>query len=87
MSRWPLMVGIIGTFVGFAFLFGLALVMPATAKLANFEHWQTLPPPQQEAAQILKLALLALLVLSAMVMFGGLGTLVYAVLQRKRRVA
>ena len=86
MSRWPLAVGIIGTIVGFAFLLGLGIVMPATAKLIGHDLAQ-IPPGQIEAAQLLKISLLGLLVLSAMVMFSGLGTLVYAFIVRKRQAA
>ena len=86
MSIGPRVAGWVMCLIGAGFMFGLAVVLPATAKLA-----QALPPASQsgrvlDAAWALKLSLMSLLAFSSLVTVAGLGILVYAFITRNRAV-
>ena len=84
MSVGPRVAGSVMSFIGAAFLFGLAVVLPAIAKLA-----QAVPTVSQSgqlagAAKALKLSLTSLLAFSVLVTLIGLATLGYAFMTRKK---
>jgi hypothetical protein len=84
MSIGPRVAGWVMCLVGAAFMFGLAVVLPATAKLA-----QALPPASQsgrvlDAAMTLKLSLMSLLAFSSLVTVAGLGILAYVFVTRNK---
>lgn len=84
MSIGPRLAGWVMCVIGGAFMFGLSVVLPATAKLA-----QALPPASQsgrvlDAAWVLKLSLMSLLGFSSLVTIAGLGILAYAFVTRSK---
>ena len=84
MSIGPRVAGWVMCLIGAGFMFGLSVVLPATAKLA-----QALPPASQsgrvlDAAWALKLSLMSLLGFSSLVTVAGLGILAYAFVTRNK---
>jgi hypothetical protein len=84
MSIGPRVAGWVMSLIGAAFLFGLAVVLPAVAKLG-----QAVPTASQSAQLVgapkaLKLSLTSLLAFSVLVMLVGLATLGYAFVTRKK---
>jgi hypothetical protein len=70
--------------VGGAFMFGLAIVLPATAQLAQAVSPDSRSGRALDAAMTLKLSLTSLLAFSSLVTVVGLGILAYAFITRNK---
>jgi hypothetical protein len=79
MSRWPWIMGMFASLVGLGFMFGLALVLPATAKLVQAVDLSQNREHLLDAAIILKGSLISLLALAIVVSLVGISMLGYAI--------
>lgn len=84
MSMGPRFLGWVLAGVGAVFAFGLAVVMPATARLAEVTSASPQAAHVLEAEQILKASLISLVAFSFLVTLAGLSILTYAFFTRKR---
>jgi hypothetical protein len=84
MSIGPRVAGWVMCLVGGAFMFGLAIVLPATAQLAQAVSPDSRSGRALDAAMTLKLSLTSLLAFSSLVTVVGLGILAYAFITRNK---
>jgi hypothetical protein len=85
MSRWQWIMGLFASLVGLGFMFGLAIVLPATAKLAHAVDLTQNKDNVLDAAMALKISLMSLLTLAILVALAGIGILVSYAIKAKRR--
>jgi hypothetical protein len=79
MSRWPWIMGMFASLVGLGFMFGLAIVFPAMAKLVQAVDLTQNRDHLLDAASALKISLMSLLALAIIVALSGIGMLGYAI--------
>ncbi|HEY2585084.1 MAG TPA: permease prefix domain 1-containing protein [Tepidisphaeraceae bacterium] len=84
MSIGPRFAGWVLCLVGAAFAFGLAVVMPATAKLAGLISASSRAGEALDAERVLKASLISLVAFAFFVTLAGLSILAYAFITRKR---
>lgn len=84
MSIGPRFAGGVLCLVGAVFAFGLAVVMPATAKLAELISAGSHTAEALDAERVLKASLISLVAFAFVVTLFGLSILAYAFITRKR---
>lgn len=84
MFTGPRFLGWVMCVVGAAFAFGLAVVIPAAAKLAQLSSASPRTAELLKAEQILKGSLVSLVAFAFLVTLAGLSMLAYAFIARKR---
>lgn len=84
MSIGPRFAGWVLALVGAGFAFGLAVVMPATAKLVGLIPASTRAGEAIDAERLLKASLISLVAFAFFVTLAGLSILAYAFITRKR---
>jgi hypothetical protein len=84
MSRLSKPLGLALFFVGFAFMFGLAIVMPATAKLAQQANPTLTMAQAIQANDVLRISLHSMVLFAALVTLIGLALLTHAFLTRTK---
>jgi hypothetical protein len=84
MSKHSKPLGFALFFVGFAFMFGLAVVMPATAKLAHQANPTLTMDQAIEANDVLRISLHSLVLFAIAVTLTGLALLLHAFLTRNK---
>jgi hypothetical protein len=84
MSKHSKPLGFALFFVGFAFMFGLAIVMPATAKLAMQANPNLTMDQAIQANDVLRLSLHSMVLFAAAVTLTGLALLIHAFITRPK---
>lgn len=84
MFMGPRLLGWVLCVVGGAFAFGIAVVLPAAAKVAELSSASPRSAELLKAEQILKGSLVSLAAFSLLVTLAGMSTLAYAFITRKR---
>jgi hypothetical protein len=84
MSIGPRFAGWVLSLVGAAFAFGLALIMPATAKLVGLIPVSMRAGEAIDAERVLKASLISLVAFAFFVTLSGVSILAYAFITRKR---
>jgi len=84
MSKHSKPLGFALFFVGFAFMFGLAIVMPATAKLAMQANPNLTMDQAIQANDVLRISLHSMVLFAAAVTLTGLALLIHAFITRPK---
>ena len=84
MSKHSKPLGFALFFIGFAFMFGLAVVMPATAKLAQQANPNLTMDQAIQANDVLRISLHSMVLFAAAVTLTGLALLTHAFLTRTK---
>lgn len=87
MTRHSKPLGLALFFVGFAFMFGLAIVMPATAKLAHQANPNLTTDQAIQANDVLRISLHSMVLFAMLVTLTGFALLAHAFLTRPKPAA